>query len=86
MKADSAVSYRQATNESIEVRDIKIADKAIASDLNLAIDGVSKLEITISVDIKALLAETHLDDASKIHVVIDAICDNLRVRESVKSW
>ena len=86
MRADSAVSYRQATNESIEVRDIKIADKAIASDLNLAIDGVSKLEITISVDIEALLAETYLDDASKIHVVIDAICDNLRVRESIKSW
>lgn len=86
MRADSAVSYRQATNESIVIQEIKIADKAITSDLNLPIDGVSKLDITISVDIKALLAETHLDDASKLQVVIDAICDNLRVRESVKSW
>jgi hypothetical protein len=86
MRADSAVSYRQATNESVVIQEIKIAGKSITNDLNLPIDGVSKLDITISVDIEALLAETQLDKSSKLLVAIDAICDNLRVRESVKSW
>ena len=86
MRADSAVSYRQASNESVVVQEIKIGDKELDKDLNLPIDGVSKLDITISIDIDSLLGETCLDRSSKFSVVLDAICDNLRVRESVKSW
>lgn len=86
MRADSAVSYRQASNDFVIVQEVKIADTAIPNDLNLPIDGVSKLEITISIDIAAVLKETHLAKSSKLEVVIDAICDNLRVRESIKSW
>lgn len=86
MRADSAVSYRQASNDFVILQEVKIADTAIPNDLNLPIDGVSKLEITISIDIAAVLKETHLAKSSKLQVVIDAICDNLRVRESIKSW
>ena len=86
MRADSAVSYHQASTESVVIQEIKIADKDISNDLNLPIDGVSKLDVTVSIDIDALLSETHLDRQSNFHLVLDAICDNLRVRESIKSW
>jgi hypothetical protein len=86
MRADSAVSYRQASNESVVVQEIKIGDKELNKDLNLPIDGVSKLDISISINIDSLLDETYLDRSSKFHIVLDAICDNLRVRESIKSW
>ena len=86
MRADSAVSYRQASNDFVIVQEVKIADTAIPNDLNLPIDGFSKLEITISIDIAAVLKETHLDKSSKLQVVIDAVCDNLRIRESIKTW
>jgi hypothetical protein len=86
MRADSAVSYRQASNESVVVQEIKIGDKELNKDLNLPIDGVSKLDISISINIDSLLGETYLDRSSKFHIVLDAICDNLRVRESIKSW
>ena len=86
MRADSAVSYRQASNDFVIVQEVKIADKSMPNDLNLPIDGASKLEITISIDIAAVLKETHFDKSSKLQVVIDAICDNLRVRESIKTW
>lgn len=86
MRADSAVSYRQASNESVVVQEIKIGDKELDKDLNLPIDGVSKLDISISINIVSLLGETYLDRSSKFHIVLDAICDNLRVRESIKSW
>jgi hypothetical protein len=86
MRADSAVSYRQASNDFVIVQEVKIADKSMPNDLNLPIDGASKLEITISIDIAAVLKETHLDKSSKLQVVIDAVCDNLRIRESIKTW
>ncbi len=46
MRADSAVSYRQASNKSVDVQEVKIGDKELDKDLNLPIDGVSKLDIT----------------------------------------
>jgi hypothetical protein len=86
MKADSAASFRQASNSSVLIQELKIAGRALPNDLNLPIDGVSKLEITICVKIDEILNQTQLDKSSKLHVVIDAVCDNLRIRESLKSW
>jgi len=86
MRAETAASYLQASNLAISIRSIKIAEKQVPADLELPLDGTSKLEISIEIDVDSVFDTSQLDESSEILLVLDAICDNLRIRETIKTW
>ena len=86
MRATTAASYFQSSENVLTIEWIKLAGSNVPIDTDFPPSGTSMLEVSWRLDTKTLLAETHLKNVSKIYLALEGICDHLKIRETIKTW
>ena len=86
MRATTAASYFQSSEDTFTIEWIKLSGNSVPIDIDFPPSGTSALEVSWRMDTKTLLAESHLTKNSKIYLALDGICDHLKIRETIKTW
>jgi hypothetical protein len=86
MRAATAASYFQSSEDTLTIDWIKLSGSVVPIDSDFPPSGTSILEVSWRIDTKTLLAESHLKSNSKISLILEGICDHLKIRETIKTW